>query len=505
MEPLGFSKSLGLIGTFAALSLLFLIGQIIYRVYFHPLSRIPGPKINAVSRIPYIRHLLAGTTVENVSKLHAKYGDVVRVSPSQVSFINGETSFPEIYGFRTGKLKGHANMLKDPVWYPPPVNGAPSIIIANDTDHSRARKTLSHAFSEKALAEQEGLLHRYSDQLVSRLKEVTSESPEPVNMVKWYNWFTFDIIADLLFGEPFGCLQDLRTHPYIDLLFRGVKSIRFFYIMKFFPAVKYLGSLVVDKAMLASRQEYQDWITSQATKRRERDVERPDFMGMILKHNGEKGQSLSNLEIDSNCSIFITAGSETTATLLSGCTYLMLQNPEVYQKVKDEVRGAFAKYDDITLEAINRGTPYLLATLQEALRYYPPVPTGFERQVPSGGEVVSGYYLPEGTAVSVSHYPAYHSESNFKNAESFVPERWMGDPMYANDKRSGHQPFSFGPRNCLGKNLAYAEMRLLMAKVVWSFDFELDARSENWFQRNKVFTLWEKPELLVHLKEVLRD
>lgn len=77
------------------------------------------------------------------------------------------------------------------------MNGSPSILVANDADHSRGRKTLSHAFSEKALADQEGLLQKYVDQLVNRLKEVTSASPEPVNMVKWYNWTTFDVIADL--------------------------------------------------------------------------------------------------------------------------------------------------------------------------------------------------------------------------------------------------------------------------------------------------------------------
>jgi hypothetical protein len=78
--------------------------------------------------IPYARHMLAGTTVENSVKLHEKYGDVVRISPNEVSFISGETAFPDIYGtcalketagyclsrpgFRTGKLKGHPNMEK---------------------------------------------------------------------------------------------------------------------------------------------------------------------------------------------------------------------------------------------------------------------------------------------------------------------------------------------------------------------------------------------------------
>lgn len=83
-----------------------------YAAYFHPLSKVPGPKLNALTRIPYIRHLLRGSTVESFVDLHKKYGEVVRISPNEVSFTSGETAWPEIYGFRTGKMKGHLNMQK---------------------------------------------------------------------------------------------------------------------------------------------------------------------------------------------------------------------------------------------------------------------------------------------------------------------------------------------------------------------------------------------------------
>jgi len=112
-------KPIALIGTFAALSVIYFVGKIVYLLYIHPLSKIPGPKINALTRIPYVRHLLAGTTVENVAELHKKYGEAVSVSPNEVSFTSGETAWPEIYGFRTGKMKGHENMQKDAVWYAP--------------------------------------------------------------------------------------------------------------------------------------------------------------------------------------------------------------------------------------------------------------------------------------------------------------------------------------------------------------------------------------------------
>ncbi|KAF2173047.1 hypothetical protein M409DRAFT_62676 [Zasmidium cellare ATCC 36951] len=496
-------KPLVLIGTFAVLSLAYFVGTLVYNAFFHPLSKIPGPKLNALSRVPYIRHLLKGSTVDNAVDLHKRFGEVVRISPNEVSFTSGETAWPEIYGFRTGKMKGHLNMQKDPVWYPRPLNGAPSILIANDDDHARGRRILSHAFSEKALSEQELLLQQYVDQLVDRLKEVTSQSSQPQDMTKWYNWITFDIIADLMFGEPFGCLQDLSTHKYITLLFRSMMGFKFGYILSYWPWAKKFGSLIIDPSALEKRKEFLNWIHGQVEKRIERETQRPDFMTHILAHNGEKGATLSRDEIDSNANLILVAGSETTATLLSGVTYCLLTNPDKMEKLKQEVRGRWNDYNDITLAEVNNA-PYLLAVLNEALRYFPPVPAGFERRVGKGGEFVSGYYLPEGTAVSVSQYPAYHSESNFKNAESFVPERWMDTPEYANDKKSVLQPFSFGPRNCIGKNLAYAEMRLILAKVIWSFDMQLDPQDRDWVHRCNVMTLWNKPPLNVHVKEVVR-
>ena len=79
-------------------SLVYLVCKIVYATYFDKLRHIPGPRLNAISMIPYARHLLAGTTVANSVKLHSKYGDVVRISPIEVSFTSADTAFPDIYG-----------------------------------------------------------------------------------------------------------------------------------------------------------------------------------------------------------------------------------------------------------------------------------------------------------------------------------------------------------------------------------------------------------------------
>lgn len=97
---------------------------------------------------------------------------------------------------------------------------------------------------------------------------------------------------------------------------------------------------------------------------------------------------------------------------------------------------------------------------------------------------------------------SYHDEKNFKDPLTFAPERWLGDNRFEDDNRATFQPFSFGPRNCIGKNLAYAEMRLIMAKMIFHFDMELEPTSQDWTDRLKVLALWVKPPLMVKLTPV---
>ena len=230
------------------------------------------------------KHLIAGTTADNVKRLHDQYGEVVRLSPNEVSFISGETAWQDIYGFRTGNMKGHENMRKDPAWYaPPPVSS--HIISSNDADHTRYRRTLSHAFSEKALAQQEVLLQGYVDLLINRLKDVISKKNGPQDMTEWYNWTTFDIIGDLMFGEPFGNLQDLSTHKYIQLLFNSLEAFRLYYIKYYWPFTARILNAVVSKSVMQGRIEYYAWVASRVEARIQRDTQRPDFMTEILKHN----------------------------------------------------------------------------------------------------------------------------------------------------------------------------------------------------------------------------
>lgn len=111
---------------------------------------------------------------------------------------------------------------------------------------------------------------------------------------------------------------------------------------------------------------------------------------------------------------------------------------------------------------------------------------------------------PPKTKVAVHQSAAYYSPLNFHKPECYIPERWLPDAKdnpqspFFNDNRDVLQPFSTGPRNCIGRNLAYNEMRVILARMIWKFDMELCPESQAWDEQ-KSYGLWEKHPLMCKL------
>lgn len=152
--------------------------------------------------------------------------------------------------------------------------------------------------------------------------------------------------------------------------------------------------------------------------------------------------------------------------------------------------------------------PYLFGVIEEGLRMFPPVPAGSPRVSP--GAIVDGYYIPKGTIVSVSTWSVSRSEDYFHKASEFHPERWLPedhalyDIAYKNDVKDASKPFLLGPRGCLGINLAYMEMRVILSRIVWEFDLELLSVDVDWDRDIMLRLLWQKPELRVGFRPAVR-
>lgn len=155
-------------------------------------------------------------------------------------------------------------------------------------------------------------------------------------------------------------------------------------------------------------------------------------------------------EMVSQSQILLLAGSETTASSLSGMLYYLLINPDVLARLTEEIRTSFTDEIDINMQSVTQ-LPYLQAVIEETLRVYPPTPNIFPRSTPQPGEIICGKFVPGGTSVGLHQLATLRSSKNFVDPDSFHPERWLGDPRFSNDDKNAFHPFSYGPRNCLGK------------------------------------------------------
>ena len=204
------------------------------------------------------------------------------------------------------------------------------------------------------------------------------------------------------------------------------------------------------------------------------DLSHPTLFHEILQSNlPESDKSVNRLKEESV--IVVGAGTLTTSWALSVATYHLLASPRVLRKLKTELMSASGVSDDpnIPLSVLD-SLPYLAAVIQEALRLSYGVASRLQRVSPDKSIIFhdrtssKDWLIPPNTPVGMTSVLIHQDESIFRDALSFVPERWIDNPRLDRYLVS----FSKGSRQCLGINLAYAEMKICLAAIFRSFGSE---------------------------------
>ena len=314
------------------------------------------------------------------------------------------------------------------------------------------RKLLAHAFSDRALREQEPLIQAHVDELLVKVHAQAAKEGA-VDIKKWVRFAAFDVIGDFSFGRSFDCLAHGHFIPFVDNLTHGFKSVALFSVCFRFPVLAFLLHWLMSSMVRDARMRHDAFVHERVHQRMfdpmPEQEERKDFLSYILRHNDERG--MTQPEIESNAAALIGAGSDTTSTVIYGTLHLLLANPETYARLRKEIRTAFSSKEGICIQDILDKLPYLQAVIDESLRVYPPALIGQVRIVPGEGRELCGEWIPGCTTVLVNQYAAFHDPRNFGRSDDFIPERWMGGNEWAWEHREVVQAFSVGARNCIGK------------------------------------------------------
>ncbi|XP_029360236.1 cytochrome P450 11B, mitochondrial-like [Echeneis naucrates] len=191
----------------------------------------------------------------------------------------------------------------------------------------------------------------------------------------------------------------------------------------------------------------------------------PGVLGQLM----EKGQLSLDL-IKANITELMAGGVDTTAVPLQFAFFELGRNPEVQEKVRQQVRTSWALADGDPLVAL-QGAPLLRGIIKEVLRLYPVGIT--VNRMPVKDIILQNYRVPAGTTVSVCLYPMGRSSDVFDDPMRFDPGRWSSGK--GGQRISGFRSlaFGFGARQCVGRRIAENEMQLLLMHILLNFNISV--------------------------------
>jgi len=342
----------------------------VYSAFFGPLSKFPGPKLRAFTNIFEIYSMISGNDNIKRPALHRKYGPVVRVGPNTLSFAGGGSVWKDIHGFNATKPGG---IRKEGLFYSKTFAFADVANLITDRDptsHARQRKILARSFSNTALMEQQPILARWAEKFKSKLTEKANLAEE-IDISKFYNCATFDIMGDLTFNEDLNMLEEGEFSPWVQSIFGSVKAATFLLGIKTHSrAARLLAETFLKYNPMVQKKQLENWkyCSERVDRRLQRTPRHPDLWSRILdKSDGRDCLSLD--EQYANGFLFMTAGTETISSALSFTTFHLLRNPQYLERLTNEIRSTFSTAGNMSLEAL-ASLKYLQAVIQEGVRKY---------------------------------------------------------------------------------------------------------------------------------------
>ncbi|KXH37991.1 hypothetical protein CSAL01_07922 [Colletotrichum salicis] len=463
---------------------IYVIGGVFYRLFFHPLRKIPGPWYAAATYWYefYQDVILNGNYVKEYPDLHAKYGLVVRVSPSRVH-VSDPDYFKEPYGSGT-------KYTKDPDFFQSAGGIKYSIIMLIDPEvHKERKNTVQSLFSTKHVDQLAPVALDIVQRAMAKAQRAF-ENDQSINLQPFYQCITVDTIMPVLFDRQLNFVDsDEDEPPFLSMLAKFVDQ---FFLTKHFPMISHIAmSLPLSVARIilpdyvAFRKQCTTWINEDEEKQRNgkttTDDGRNTYFGLLLEAEKTKvSHKLSQDALVDEALSVCFAGTDTNSIALSFGTYFLLRNPDKLQKMLDELKDAPTNSDGLYEYHTVSKLPYLTAVIKEILRLGSPVPGIIPRRVPAGGAAVGGHFLPEGTTVSQALRLIHDNPDVYPEPENFVPERWLGKAGWELEKY--YVPFGKGPRACIGLNIAYLELYLCFANLFSRFEMELYETNESTFK-----------------------
>ncbi|KAF6840541.1 cytochrome p450 [Colletotrichum musicola] len=430
-----------------------------YRAFFCPLARFPGPRIAGVTKLYEAYHVLVmNDWLENLERLHERYGPVVRIGPNELHFVDHKFCLehhkrPDL--LKCDNYYGLLNKL---------LGG-----LASPTKHIERAAAMRPIFSGQALAQYTATLDNQLESLHTRLCQAAGDS-EAVNLTLHLWAFTNDVMISYLVEENYGFLRVFDLQAVHDST-RASSAIDLATVLRCMPPIK----LMFDVFPALRSYSPLGWLDS-LIKSHVRPIAKTwddenSHEGILARIFNEVGNETLAIH-ESSQAIFI--GNE---SLLSNLTFLihhLIKHPESVKKIRTE------------LDTLDLGTyghrvwrdprvlqlKYLDAVCKESSRLSSPSWHRQPRQS-SGPTFYRGMAIPAKTSMSFTLRLLELDADIYPDPNTFNPDRWLGFSDEAKASRSQAVMFGTGTRTCLGQHIANRVLRKAIAGIVYNFNFSL--------------------------------
>ncbi|XP_063696130.1 cytochrome P450 6A1-like [Culicoides brevitarsis] len=353
----------------------------------------------------------------------------------------------------------------------------------------RMRNNLSPTFTSGKMKQ---MFHTISDKgqdLIKFINDNYAKTGEVVNVKEVTQRFTAEAIGSCAFGLECNALKSTKEPEILNIAKEVFEStpftaFYFFFISTCQRIAKFFKCRVFKKSV---EDYFMPMIESTAKHREANNVRRSDFFNMLLNlknhgtiyddKDGNPSDKINFNELCAQAFIFFFAGFETSSTAMSYALYFIAKNPEIQQKVRDEVRSVKKSHnDEINYDALME-MHYLNQVFNETLRMYPPVGNLIrycqnDYKVPD-----TDLIIPKGIMVNIPVFGIHYNPEIYPNPEKFDPDRFSPEEV---QKRHPYAflPFGEGPRNCIGMRFAQLQSKFGLATIIDNFEITVNKKTQ---------------------------
>ncbi|KAM0162140.1 hypothetical protein ACHAQE_003868 [Botrytis cinerea] len=499
LQPLMEHPLLILVTTF----LVYQVTLVVYRLYFSPLAKFPGPKLAAASLwirsgkkkflkgekiCPlyefYYDVCCDGQLTFKIRELHEVYGPIIRISPHQLH-VYDPAFYEELYSQH--KVRHKYAYFLDRFQLPGSAFGS-----VDHKLHRERRAALNKYLSKQTIKKLEPMLLDMLDKLCGRIEEFR-EKGEKLDMRIVYQCFSTDVITLYALNRSWNHLDSPNFSPlWVETI---AETVKLGHLLTQFPMLLPISLglprwfLKITKPGFAMLMDFRKAI----------EVDTKNILDGNYKFDPDKGNGIEGtivhaiLESDEippsekefdrlfeEAFVLVGAGSDTVSNMLTNTHFHLLDNPQHLKTLREELKSVMQDRDARACLKDLEGLPFLNAVANEGLRLSYGISTRLPRISPYEVMMYQEWEIPAGTPVSMTSVHIHQNPDIFSSPLTFNPYRWLthsnnspSTPLTPDKTLEKYLvAFGKGSRSCAGINLAKAEILLTLATIFRRYEVQ---------------------------------